>query len=332
MPPATATLICAFAHPQALPMHDLLRVIVLGIIEGITEFLPISSTGHLLIAEHWMGARSDLFNVGIQAGAILAITLVYWRRIWQLLTCWRDPQNRDYFWKLLVAFLITCVLGLVVTHYGFELPTTLTPIAWALILGGIWMIGAEQIAARMPDRTTVTWPVAILVGIAQMVAGIFPGTSRSGATIFAAMLFGTSNRAAATEFAFLVGIPTMYAATGYELLKVVHGGGAAHQDWSALAVGFIVSLIVAFIAVKWLLRYIRTHRFTAFSIYRIVLGALLLAAIGMGWMHNGEQTVKPAREVPASAVVQRSGAAPYSTGLPAARHAFIPPSRWATLA
>jgi undecaprenyl-diphosphatase len=267
-------------------MHDLLRVIVLGIIEGITEFLPISSTGHLLIAEHWLGQRSDLFNVGIQAGAILAITLVYWQRIWQLLTRWRDPQNRDYFWKLVVAFLITCVLGLVATHYGFKLPTTLAPIAWALILGGVWMIGAEQIAARMPDRDRVTWPVAILVGIAQMVAGIFPGTSRSGATIFAAMLFGTSNRAAATEFAFLVGIPTMYAATGYELLKVVHGGGAVHQDWLALAVGFIVSLIVAFVAVKWLLRYIRTHRFTAFSIYRIVLGALLLAAIGMGWMRN----------------------------------------------
>ncbi|HEX7370150.1 MAG TPA: undecaprenyl-diphosphate phosphatase, partial [Rhodanobacteraceae bacterium] len=212
--------------------------------------------------------------------------LVYWERIWQLLTRWHDPENRDYFWKLTVAFLITCVLGLVVTHYGFKLPETITPIAWALIIGGIWMIGAEQIAARMPDRKKVTWPVAILVGIAQMVAGIFPGTSRSGATIFAAMLFGTSNRPAATEFAFLVGIPTMYAATGYELLKVVHGGGATHENWTALAVGFVVSLIVAFIAVKWLLRYIRTHRFTAFSIYRIALGTALLVAIHGGWLQN----------------------------------------------
>lgn len=267
-------------------MHDLLNVIALGIIEGITEFLPISSTGHLLIAEHWLGARSDLFNVGIQAGAILAITLVYWQRIWQLLTRWRDPANRDYFWKLAVAFLITAVLGAIVTHYGFKLPETITPIAWALILGGIWMIGAEQVAARMPDRAQVTWVVAILVGIAQMVAGIFPGTSRSGATIFAALLFGTSNRPAATEFAFLVGIPTMYAATGYELLKVLHGGGAAHEDWRALIVGFIVSLIVAFIAVKWLLRYIRSHRFTAFAVYRIAFGAVLLVAIGAGWLQN----------------------------------------------
>ena len=263
-------------------MHDLVNVIILGIIEGITEFLPISSTGHLLIAEHWLGARSDLFNVGIQAGAILAITLVYWQRIWQLLTRWREAGTRDYLFKLVAAFLITCVLGVIATHYGFKLPETITPIAWALIIGGVWMIAAEQVAARMPDRSEVTWPVAILVGIAQMIAGIFPGTSRSGATIFAAMLFGTSNRPAATEFAFLVGIPTMYAATGYELLKVLRHGGAAHEDWSALVVGFVVSLIVAFIAVKWLLRYIRTHRFTAFAVYRIVLGVALLVWLPLG--------------------------------------------------
>ena len=315
-------------------MHDLLRVVILGIIEGITEFLPISSTGHLLIAEHWLGYRSELFNVGIQAGAILAITLVYWQRIRELLTRWRDPGTRDYLAKLIVAFLITAVLGFVAVKLGFKLPVTLTPIAWALIVGGIWMIGAEQVAARMPDQTKVTWPVAILVGIAQMIAGVFPGTSRSAASIFAAMLFGTSNRPAATEFAFLVGIPTMYAATGYELLKVWKTGGAAHEDWGALGVGFIVSLIVAFIAVKWLLRYIRTHRFTPFAIYRIVLGALILVAVGMGWMHNGEQPVKPLREVPTSAVVvphsPEVAVAYRSTGFPAATQALNPPSRCAT--
>lgn len=263
-------------------MHDFFRVVILGIIEGITEFLPISSTGHLLIAEHWLGARSDLFNVGIQAGAILAITLVYWQRIWQLLTRWRDAENRDYLFKLIVAFLITGALGFVAEKLGFELPNTVTPIAWGLILGSLWMLGAEWYAARQPDRTHVTWTVAILVGIAQIIAGIFPGVSRSGASIFAAMVFGTSNRAAATEFAFLVGIPTMYAATGYLLLQVLRGGGAAHEDWSALVVGFFVSLIVAFIAVKWLLRYIRSHRFTAFSIYRIALGIALLLWLPLG--------------------------------------------------
>jgi undecaprenyl-diphosphatase len=258
-------------------MHDLIHVILLGIVEGITEFLPISSTGHLLIAEKLgLGARSDLFNVGIQAGAILAVTLLYWSRIWQLLTQWREPGNRDYLFKLIVAFLITAVLGFVAVKLGFVLPKTIGPIAWALLIGGLWMIAAEQIAAKQPDRSEVTWPVAILVGLAQMVAGIFPGTSRSAATIFTAMLAGTSNRAAATEFAFLVGIPTMYAATGYELLKALKAGGAAHEDWSALAIGFVVSAVVAFIAVKWLLGYIRTHRFTPFAIYRIALGVALL--------------------------------------------------------
>lgn len=263
-------------------MHDLIRVILLGIIEGVTEFLPVSSTGHLLIAEHWLGARSDLFNVGIQAGAILAITLVYWRRIWALLTRWRDPANRDYLFKLIAAFLITAVIGLIAVKLGFKLPETVTPIAWALIIGGIWMIAAEQYAARQPERSAVSWRVAVLVGIAQMVAGIFPGTSRSAATIFAGMLFGTSNRAAATEFAFLVGIPTMYAATGYELWKVLRGGAAAHEDWLALAVGFGVSVVTAFLAVKWLLGYIRGHRFTPFAVYRILLGIALLLVLPAG--------------------------------------------------
>jgi len=262
---------------------DLLHVILLGIIEGITEFLPISSTGHLLIAEKFgLGARSDLFNIGIQAGAILAVTLIYWKRIWQLLTQWRDPANRDYLLKLAAAFAITAVLGFVAVKLGFKLPETVTPVAWALVIGGLWMIAAERLAAHQPDRSAVTWKVAILVGIAQMIAGIFPGTSRSAATIFAALLFGTSNRAAATEFAFLVGIPTMYAATGYELLKVVKGGGAAHEDWTALIAGFVVSAIVAFIAVKWLLGYIRSHSYTPFAVYRIAFGVALLLLVPAG--------------------------------------------------
>jgi len=258
-------------------MHDFFNVILLGIIEGITEFLPISSTGHLLIAEQWLGGRSDTFNIVIQAGAILAVTLIYWRRIWQLLTDWKNAENRDYLFKLTAAFLITVVLGLIAVKLGFELPTSITPVAWALIIGGIWMIAAEQIAARRPESTKITWTVAILVGIAQMVAGIFPGTSRSATTIFVALLAGINNRSAATEFAFLVGIPTMYAASGYELLKQMHTG--VHTDWAALGLGFVVSLAVAFIAVKWLLGFIRTHRFTVFAVYRILFGAALLLFI-----------------------------------------------------
>jgi len=258
-------------------VHDLAATLLLGLIEGITEFLPVSSTGHLLIAEHWLGARSDVFNVVIQAGAILAVVLIYRERLWQLATGFAQRENRDYALKLLVAFLITAVLGLAAAKLGFKLPESITPVAWALVIGGIWMIAAEWLAAKQPERSAITWRVVILVGLAQVVAGVFPGTSRSAATIFVAMLAGTSNRAAATEFAFLVGIPTMFAASGYELLKAWKSGGAAHEDWTALAIAFAVSLITAFIAVKWLLGYIRTHRFTPFAAYRIALGALLLA-------------------------------------------------------
>jgi undecaprenyl-diphosphatase len=265
----------------ACPVSDLLSTLLLGIIEGITEFLPVSSTGHLLIAEHWLGARSDVFNVVIQAGAILAVVVIYRERLWRLATGLAQRENRDYALKLAVSFLITAILGLAATKLGFKLPETITPVAWALIIGGFWMLAAEWFAAKRPESSTITWTVAILVGLAQVVAGVFPGTSRSAATIFVALLAGTGNRAAATEFAFLVGIPTMFAASGYELLKALKGGGL-HEDWSALALAFVVSAITAFVAVRWLLGYIRTHRFTPFAIYRIALGIALLVALPAG--------------------------------------------------
>ena len=264
-------------------MTDLFYIVLLGIIEGITEFLPISSTGHLLIAERWLGGqRSDLFNIVIQAGAILAVTLIYRRRIWGLFVHWRRPEERDYLLKLLAAFLITAILGLIAVKMGFQLPTALGPVAWALIIGGLWMIGAEQIAARLPARSRITWTVTILVGVAQMVAGLFPGTSRSAATIFVALLAGTRDRVQATEFAFLVGIPTMFAASGYELLKLLAGHSTMQTSALGVGVGFVVSTIVAFISVKWLLGYIQSHRFTAFAIYRIVFGVALLIFLPAG--------------------------------------------------
>ncbi len=259
------------------PVPEVLAPLLLGLIEGITEFLPVSSTGHLLIAEHWLGARSDLFNIVIQAGAILAVVLIYRTRLWQLATGLARAENRSYALKLLTAFAITGVLGLAATKLGYKLPETVTPVAWALIIGGVWMIGAEWLATRRPESSTITWRVAVLVGLAQVVAGVFPGTSRSAATIFVAMLAGTSQRAAATEFAFLVGIPTMFAASGYELLKTSRSGALPHEDWGALGIAFVVSALTAFVAVKWLLGYIRSHRFTPFALYRIALGVGLLA-------------------------------------------------------
>jgi undecaprenyl-diphosphatase len=265
-------------------MENFLHVILLGIIEGITEFLPISSTGHLLIAEKLgLGARSDVFNIVIQAGAILAVTVIYWQRIWQLLVNIRDPENQDYAMKLGGAFLVTVVLMLIAKKFGFKLPTELRPIAWALLIGGVWILVAEWLAAKKTDSRFITWPVALIVGVAQAVAGVFPGTSRSGATIFAAMLTGTSNRAAATEFAFLIGIPTMYAASAKEIFDAYKAAElGVHENWTDLGIGFVVSTVTAFIAVKWLLKYIQTHRFTAFAIYRILLGVGLLL-----WLPSG---------------------------------------------
>ncbi len=264
-------------------MSDILHIIYLGIIEGITEFLPISSTGHLLIAEQFLGERSELFNVAIQAGAILAIVLIYQRRLIELLLHTSQPQNREYLYKLTVSVFITLVLGFAATKLGFKLPETVLPVAIALLVGGVAILVIEAYVAHRPASGEVTWSVAIWVGLCQILAAVFPGTSRSASTIFAAMLTGLTLRPAATEFAFLVGIPTMFAATAYELLKVRHEAG--HEDWSGLALGFVVSGIVAFIAVKWLLRYVQSHRFTVFAWYRIVLGIALLALMRQGLMH-----------------------------------------------
>lgn len=260
-------------------MTSLLDTVLLGIIEGITEFLPISSTGHLLIAEHWLGKRSDLFIVAIQAGAILAVVLIYWQRLWNLLLHLPKRENRDYFIKLSAAFLITVVGGFLAKEWGLQLPDTVAPVAWALIVGGVAILIVERYVAGKPPEQQVTWRVAVVVGLAQVLAAAFPGTSRSAATIFAAMLAGLTSRAAATEFAFLVGIPTMFAATGYELLKVWKSGGAVSEDWNELAVGFVVAAIVAFVSVKWLLRYIQIHTFVVFAWYRLALGALLFAVV-----------------------------------------------------
>lgn len=258
-------------------MQNWLEVILLGVIEGITEFLPISSTGHLLIAQHWLGPRSDLFNIAIQSGAILAVVLIYRVRLWNLTVHFSQAGNRDYLFKLALSFGITVVGGFTAKQLGLELPETVAPVAWALIIGGIAILVIEKLAAGFTPSEAVTWKIAIAVGLAQVLAAVFPGTSRSAATIFAAMLAGCTSRPAATEFAFLVGIPTMFAATAYELLKQLDSGVA--EPWDDLALGFAVSAVVAFAAVKWLLTYIQTHTFTVFAWYRISIGVGLLLAL-----------------------------------------------------
>lgn len=260
-------------------MPEALEAILLGFLEGITEFLPISSTGHLLIAQHWLGPRSDLFNIAIQVGAILGVVVVYWQRLLDLSLRFRLPENRDYAWKLLAAFAITGAAGLAAKFAGVELPETVAPVAIALIAGGVAILAIERYLASAAPDERVTWRVVVAVGLSQVVAGVFPGTSRSAAAIFAAMLAGMTSRPAAAEFAFLVGIPTMIAAAGYELFAMLSNDGVDGERWSSLAIAFVAAAIVAFASVKWLLIYIRAHRFTPFAWYRIVFGVVLLAAV-----------------------------------------------------
>jgi undecaprenyl-diphosphatase len=250
-----------------------LIVVILGIVEGITEFIPISSTGHLLIVEDWLGShQSDLFNVVIQCGAVLAVLPLFRERI-VMLSHWRSPESRMLNLKIFVAFFITGVGGLALKKLGLKLPEELLPIALALVAGGVAFLGVEAWLKGRKTSDTITWAVVIAVAIAQLVAAAFPGTSRSGSTIVFALALGTG-RVAATEFSFLVGIPTMLAAGAYEIYDGLKHG--AREDWGLLALGFVVAALVSFVAVKWLLRYVQSHTFVSFGIYRVVFGLFLL--------------------------------------------------------
>jgi undecaprenyl-diphosphatase len=177
--------------------------------------------------------------------------------------------------KVLAAFAITAAGGLLLDLGGFELPETATPVALSLIAGGVLFIVIEQRLKPNPSAL-VTWPMVVAVGLAQIAAAAFPGLSRSGASIIALLVLGLS-RPAATEFSFIVGIPTLLAAGGWKILRsVTDGGGAAGERWSMVAIATVVSAVVSFAAVKWMLGYIRSHTFTGFGWYRIALGALLL--------------------------------------------------------
>jgi undecaprenyl-diphosphatase len=261
-------------------MPDWLAVVILGIIEGVTEFLPISSTGHLLLAEHWLPIRSeflrsDLFTVVIQPGAVLAVVAVFWKRLTSLLRDWRKPESQDYLIKLAAAFVLTGIGGLLIKKLGFELPEDVTPVALATLIGGFLFLGVEAWLKSRPTTTQVTWAVALAVGAAQLLAAIFPGASRSGTTILVALAFGLA-RPEATEFSFLLGIPTLLAAAAKESFDAIRHPPPYAIDWGLVALGLVVSGITAFIAVRWLLRFVQTHTFNGFGVYRILLGALIL--------------------------------------------------------
>jgi len=256
-----------------------IAVVLLGIIEGITEFLPISSTGHLLIAEHWLDLKqSDLFNVVIQCGAVLAVLPLFPDRLRQFVFNWRERATQEYAGKILLAFVLTGIGGLLMKKMGLRLPEQLGPVAWAVFIGGIGFIAVEAWLKGRKLSEQVTWGMAIAVAVAQLLAAAFPGTSRSGATILIALVLGLS-RVAATEFTFLVGIPTMLAAGTLEVYKELKVAGVHSEDWTMVALGFAISAIVSFLAVKWLLRYIQTHSFVVFGWYRIALAVIIAVAL-----------------------------------------------------
>jgi undecaprenyl-diphosphatase len=266
-------------------------VVLLGVLEGITEFIPISSTGHLLLAEkllqavhalpadHWLihaSSQKDLFNVVIQCGAVVAVLPLFPGRLRQFFFRWRDAATRDYLLKTFVAFALTGAGGLLLEKKHFKLPEAVWPVAAALFMGGVLFVIVERALRGKTLGQSITWPIVFAVGTGQLIAAVFPGTSRSGATILLALMLGLS-RPAATEFSFLVGIPTMLAAGGLKIFKGLHHAtNVPAEHWNLVLFGTIVSAIVSFIAVKWLLRYVQTHTFTAFGWYRVGLALVIL--------------------------------------------------------
>ena len=260
------------------------KAFVLGIVEGLTEFLPISSTGHLIIAGQligFAGEKAKVFEIVIQSGAMLAVIWEYRARFARMLGGLRhDPADRRFAVNLAVAFLPAALLGLAFAGAIKQHLFHAVPVAAAFILGGVIILWVE----RSPRRTRVehvddmTWKDALKVGLAQTFA-LIPGTSRSGATIIGGMLFGLSRRAA-TEFSFFLAVPTLIAAGAYDLYK--HRALLDVGDLGVFSAGFIVSFVSAFLCVRWLLRYIATHDFSAFAWYRIVFGIIVLATAYSG--------------------------------------------------
>ncbi len=257
----------------------LLKTVIMGLVEGATEFLPISSTGHLIIVGDILGFLSkekrDVFEIIIQLGAILAVCWAFKQRLISTVTTLSTEANAQHFVRnLLIAFLPAALLGLAfhsaIKEYLFS-PFT---VAIALIVGGFAILLIEKLPLKTPTQSVddISSKQALQIGFAQALA-LIPGVSRAGATILGGMLFGL-NRTVATEFSFFLAIPIMFAATGYDLLKSWHLLNA--DDLTVFAVGFVTAFLSALIAVKFLIRFVQTHNFVPFAWYRIVFGVAVL--------------------------------------------------------
>jgi len=266
-------------------MSDTLRAVILGIIEGVTEFLPVSSTGHLLLAERFFGLGEggfwDSFTVLIQLGAILAIVVIYFAKLWKVaLGMFSNAEDRRFVIGLLVAFLPAVIIGLIAGKYIKGYLFNPWVVCFSLIVGGAILLWVDQLDLKPHehDATAFPLPMYLWIGFAQCLAMI-PGVSRSGASIVAAMLLGADKRAAA-EFSFFLAIPTMLGAFVYDLYKNRADMSADHLG--IVAIGFVVSFITAIVVVKTFLNYVTRHGFTLFAWWRVIVGTIGLIALALG--------------------------------------------------
>lgn len=286
-------------------MNDYLLSIVLGIIEGLTEFLPVSSTAHLRIVEalcqiDLKNGFWKMYSIVIQLGAILALTVFFAGRILKFLRTFPRGERGDRTFLthplslVVMAFLTTAIPAFLLTKLIGKNLENLQVMALSLLIGGIvmWVVDAFFVRPKIQHMEEMNLPAALWIGAVQVLSAIFPGTSRSMCTIAAGQVAGMS-RAAALEFSFFLSIPTMFVATGYDLLKTVrpHAPTEAIAPlamtphlWVVLAIGFVAAFVSAFAVVAWFLHWVRRHGFTPFAIYRIALGLILLFALSRGWL------------------------------------------------
>ncbi|MFL6542276.1 MAG: undecaprenyl-diphosphate phosphatase [Chthoniobacterales bacterium] len=288
-------------------MNDYLLSLVLGLVEGVTEFLPVSSTAHLRITEALLHLDLHdgfwkMYSIVIQLGAILALPVYFAGRIRKFLSTFPEGENgdRNIFTHpvglTLIAFVVTAIPAWLLKKQIGENLENLHVMAWALLIGGLLMWAVDTLFSngatdRMED---IGVGQAIWIGAAQILSAVFPGTSRSMSTIAAGELGGLS-RAAALEFSFFLSMPTMIVATSYDLLKAImpsHREAADNliaphaihsHEWAVLAIGFAVSFLVALVVVAWFMRWVRARGFAPFAIYRIIIGVVLLVALTRGW-------------------------------------------------
>ncbi|MFM7029165.1 MAG: undecaprenyl-diphosphate phosphatase [Chakrabartia sp.] len=260
-------------------MSDLLTVILLGIVEGLTEFIPVSSTGHLVLAGELLGFKDGsggAFDVVIQLGAILAVIVLYWRRFWDVaLGLFKLEQGPVVFTRnILLGFLPSAVIGALAYKAIKAMLETPQIVAWALILGGVAILVIERVAkdSHTDSVEAMGWKTAFAIGVVQCLSMI-PGVSRSGATIMGARAMGVARKTAA-EFSFFVAIPTMMGATALALYK--EGAALAAHDISNIAIGFVVSFVVALGVIKAFLAIVTRYGFAPFAWYRIVAGTIAL--------------------------------------------------------